>query len=73
MLAITSVKTRKPRVPRSGQNLGVTTYVSPEEKAELEEWAKDEERSLSWLVGKILQDALAERRKRKEAESKASS
>jgi hypothetical protein len=73
MLATTSVKIRKPRVPRSGQNLGVTTYVSAEDKAELEEWAKDEERSLSWLVGKILQDALAARRKQKEAESKASS
>lgn len=67
MVALTHVKSRKRRVPRSGQNIGVTTYVSPEDKAELEEWAKDEERSLSWLVGKILQDALAERRKQKQS------
>jgi hypothetical protein len=42
----------------------VTAYVPPEWKAELEEWAAAEERSVSWLVSKLISSALQERRKK---------
>lgn len=41
----------------------VTAYVPPELKQELEEWAAAEERSVSWLVSKLISNALQERRK----------
>jgi hypothetical protein len=40
----------------------VTTYVPPEWKQELEDWAATEERSVSWLVSKLIRRALEERR-----------
>ena len=40
----------------------VTTYVPPEWKQELEDWAAAEERSVSWLVSKLIRRALEERR-----------
>ncbi|UBF29376.1 CopG family transcriptional regulator [Kovacikia minuta CCNUW1] len=40
----------------------VVAYVPPELKRELEEWAQAEERSLSWLVAKLVDKALKERR-----------
>ncbi|PZO41971.1 MAG: toxin-antitoxin system HicB family antitoxin [Pseudanabaena frigida] len=43
---------------RSGQNVGISTYVSPEVKEALEKWAAEQDRSLSWLMAKILVDAL---------------
>ncbi|BAZ11204.1 hypothetical protein NIES4071_30300 [Calothrix sp. NIES-4071] len=39
----------------------VVAYVTPELKRELEEWAKVEERSVSWLVAKLIDKALQER------------
>lgn len=39
----------------------VVAYVPPELKRELEEWAKVEERSVSWLVAKLIDKALQER------------
>lgn len=39
----------------------VVAYVPPELKKELEEWAKVEERSVSWLVAKLIDKALQER------------
>lgn len=41
----------------------VTAYVPPELKQEWEEWAAEEERSVSWLVSKLINNALLERRK----------
>jgi len=43
---------------------GVTTYISPELKAELEVWAQDEERSVSWLLAKLIENALQERQQK---------
>lgn len=43
---------------------GVTTYISPELKAELEAWAKEEERSISWLLAKLIESKLQERREK---------
>lgn len=43
----------------------VTTYIPPEVKRKLEEWAKEEERSISYLVAKLITDAVNEREKQK--------
>jgi predicted RNA-binding protein len=40
----------------------VVAYVPPEWKQELESWADAEERSVSWLVAKLIDKALKERR-----------
>lgn len=40
----------------------VVAYVPPEWKEELEAWAEAEERSVSWLVSKLIDRALQERR-----------
>ncbi|HBB30460.1 MAG TPA: CopG family transcriptional regulator [Cyanobacteria bacterium UBA8803] len=45
---------------------GVTTYISPEWKKELEEWAQEEERSVSWILLKLIGNALQQRRQEKE-------
>ncbi len=39
----------------------VTTYIPPEIKRKLEEWAKQEERSISYLVAKLVTEAVNER------------
>ncbi|MFM2304184.1 MAG: hypothetical protein RLZZ135_1594 [Cyanobacteriota bacterium] len=39
----------------------VVAYVPSEWKKELEEWAEAEERSVSWLVAKLVDKALQER------------
>lgn len=41
----------------------VVAYVPPAWKRELEEWAEEDERSVSWLVSKLIDKALQERRK----------
>ncbi|MBW4597206.1 MAG: CopG family transcriptional regulator [Brasilonema angustatum HA4187-MV1] len=43
---------------------GVTTYISPELKAELEAWAQEQERSISWLLAKLIENKLQERRQK---------
>jgi hypothetical protein len=48
---------------------GVTTYIPPEWKKELEEWAEKEERSVSWLLLKLIGNALEERRQEAATES----
>ncbi|MBD2002748.1 MULTISPECIES: ribbon-helix-helix domain-containing protein [Cyanophyceae] len=40
----------------------VCTYITHEMKKELEEWANEEERSMSWLVAKLIEEALLRRR-----------
>jgi len=42
----------------------VVAYVPAALKQELEHWAADEERSVSWLVAKLLDRAVQERRGR---------
>ncbi len=39
----------------------VVAYVPPEWKKELEAWAQADERSVSWLVSKLIEKALQER------------
>lgn len=41
----------------------VTTYVPSEIKRKLEEWAKEEERSISYLVAKLITEAVNQRDK----------
>jgi hypothetical protein len=41
----------------------VVAYIPTEWKKELEEWAEADERSVSWLVSKLVDKALQERRK----------
>ncbi|PLZ91710.1 CopG family transcriptional regulator [Fischerella muscicola CCMEE 5323] len=41
----------------------VVAYIPSEWKKELEEWAQIDERSVSWLVAKLIDKALQERRK----------
>lgn len=43
---------------------GVTTYIPPEWKKELEDWAQEEERSVSWLLLKLIGNALEQRRQK---------
>ncbi|MBD1821412.1 CopG family transcriptional regulator [Cyanobacteria bacterium FACHB-DQ100] len=40
----------------------VVAYVPPEWKKDLEAWAQADERSVSWLVSKLIERALQERR-----------
>ena len=40
----------------------VVAYIPSEWKKELEEWAEAEERSVSWVVAKLVDKALQERR-----------
>lgn len=41
----------------------VVAYIPSDRKRELEEWAQADERSVSWLVAKLIDQALQERRK----------
>ncbi|HEY9664702.1 MAG TPA: hypothetical protein V6C65_40200 [Allocoleopsis sp.] len=43
----------------------VAVYVTAEVKQQLEEWAEDEERSVSWIVGKLINDAIAQKKQGK--------
>ncbi len=45
----------------------VVAYVPPELKQELEEWAQADERSVSWLVAKLIDKSLQERREQRSA------
>ncbi|ACK69103.1 conserved hypothetical protein [Gloeothece citriformis PCC 7424] len=40
----------------------VVAYIPAEWKKELEQWAQTEERSVSWVVSKLIDKALQERR-----------
>lgn len=44
----------------------VVAYIPPELKKELEAWAETDERSVSWLVGKLIDRALQERREQQQ-------
>ncbi|MDJ0724383.1 MAG: CopG family transcriptional regulator [Prochloraceae cyanobacterium] len=46
----------------------VVAYIPAEWKKELEQWAKEDERSVSWVVGKLIDKALQERRKEQNPE-----
>ncbi|BAY82675.1 hypothetical protein NIES267_21590 [Calothrix parasitica NIES-267] len=45
----------------------VVTYIPPELKKELEEWGEEDERSVSWLVAKLIDKALKERREQQKS------
>ena len=49
----------------------VVAYIPPEWKKELEEWAETDERSVSWVVSKLIEKALSERRKQQDASDAA--
>lgn len=51
-------------MPPKGES--VQTYLPPESKRELEAWAAEEQRSISFLVAQILMEALATRRTQNE-------
>ncbi|HEY9298925.1 MAG TPA: ribbon-helix-helix protein, CopG family [Phormidium sp.] len=38
----------------------ISVYVKPEVKERLERWADKEERSVSWIIAKLIEQALAE-------------
>jgi predicted RNA-binding protein len=44
----------------------VVAYVPPEWKKELEAWAAKEERSVSWIVSKLIDKALQEHRQQED-------
>lgn len=39
----------------------IAVYLTKEKKMALEEWATSEERSVSWIVGKLVDKALQDR------------
>lgn len=43
----------------------VSIYLSPETKEKFDKWAEEEDRSLSYLGSKIIEQAIAEREKQK--------
>ncbi len=45
----------------------VVAYIPSEWKKELEQWAKEDDRSVSWVVGKLIDKALQERRNQQNA------
>ncbi len=45
----------------------VVAYIPPKWKKELEEWAQKEERSVSWIVSKLIDRALQERQEQEES------
>ncbi|HEY9658129.1 MAG TPA: hypothetical protein V6C65_06730 [Allocoleopsis sp.] len=47
----------------------VTVYVSAEVKQKLEEWANEEERSVSWIGAKVITDAIAAKQQGKRHEN----
>jgi len=47
----------------------VMTYLTPEDKQELKEWAAEETRSMAAQARWIIEQALKERRKQKQEES----
>ncbi|NEQ74769.1 MAG: CopG family transcriptional regulator [Okeania sp. SIO2C9] len=49
----------------------VVAYIPPEWKKELEKWAKEDERSVSWLVGKLIERGLEEHRNHQNSEKVA--
>lgn len=49
---------------------GVTAYIPKEWKAELEQWAVEDDRSVSWLLSKLIEEVLEERRQKKKVEGK---
>jgi metal-responsive CopG/Arc/MetJ family transcriptional regulator len=50
------VTTKKPKI---------SIYLSEEQKGELDEWAKEEKRSVSNLISVLVDDALESRKQRK--------
>jgi len=47
-----------PTMPRKGE--GISVYVSPEIKKKLETIAQEQERSISWIVVKWIEEKIAE-------------
>ena len=46
----------------------VVAYVDPILLERLKQWADEEERSVSWMIGKLIQRALDDRDKEKQSE-----
>ena len=44
----------------------IAVYVTKENKVALEEWAASEERSLSWIVAKLIDKALSARQQQQQ-------
>ena len=50
----------------------VTTYVPPEIAKALEEWAEKDERSVSWLAGKLIEKGVQDYQKQQPKQEPAS-
>lgn len=48
----------------------VAVYVTAEVKQQLEQWAEEEERSVSWIVAKLINDAIAQKQQGKKNETR---
>lgn len=57
MKTLSAMATKKPRL---------TIYLSPDQKQYLEEWAEEDRRTLTNLVGMLIDKAIEERQKSKE-------
>jgi predicted transcriptional regulator len=49
----------------------VTTYVPPEIAKALEEWAEKDERSVSWLAGKLIEKGVKEYQSQEQQQASA--
>jgi predicted transcriptional regulator len=49
----------------------VTTYVNPEIAKALEEWAEKDERSVSWLAGKLIEKGIKEYQSQEQQQASA--
>jgi len=49
----------------------VTTYVNPEIAKALEEWADKDERSVSWLAGKLIEKGVQEHQSQEQQQASA--
>lgn len=49
----------------------VTTYVPPEIAKALEEWAEKDERSVSWLAGKLIEKGVQEHQSQEQQQASA--
>lgn len=47
----------------------IAVYIPKEKKAALEMWAESEERSVSWIVAKLIDKALCDRQQQQEDSS----
>ncbi|MCL1466910.1 ribbon-helix-helix domain-containing protein [Argonema galeatum] len=70
MFSETNTQTSRASVGGKTDLAGVTAYIPKEWKAELEQWADEDDRSVSWLLSKLIEEALEQRRQNKKLKGK---